>query len=126
MRRCHGAAIILTMMQIECVSQFVHALFQQSLPQQSGIRLKTVKLLAQSKCGDDGARPSNLCLPKYILQDGDIKIDVRDRQEPPVAMLYQRLHPLQQFRRMELLSLRMVRRSRIKLEGQNLALNGQT
>src|SRR5579864_817008 len=47
MRRSHCAAIVLAMMQVQCVPKFMNGLFEQALPQQSIVSLKTIEFLTQ-------------------------------------------------------------------------------
>ena len=68
------------MAQTEGVSEFVDRLFQQALAQQSLIPLQSIEFLPKAVRGYDRAGPAQLGFPKHILEDGDVQINIRDRE----------------------------------------------
>jgi hypothetical protein len=104
------------------MSQFVHALFQQTRAQQGIVAIEAIEFLAQTKRRYDCARPTNLGLPKDVFQDWNIEVDIRHSEKAPVVGPEQSVHVLQDFGRMELLPLGVISGGRIEDERRNLAI----
>ena len=72
------------MAQVQGVTQLVDGFFEETLAEQGIVPLETVKLLAQAVYGNHGARPAHLGFSEYILQDGNIEIEVGNGEQAPV------------------------------------------
>src|SRR4029077_11675334 len=99
----HDAAVVLTVTQAEGVPYFMNGFFNETSAKHGIVTIKPVELLPQPMHGNYGARTAHLGFSKNVFQDGDVKIDIRNREEPPVLRTNERLHALKNFRRVILL-----------------------
>jgi hypothetical protein len=114
------------MVEMEGVTEFVNGFFEQSLAEQGVVEVEAVELLAQTVERNDGAGASQLRFAENVFQDWDVKIDRGDADDPPEFRAHQGLHALQQFRRVILLALNVVRRGGVELDGENLGPHSET
>src|SRR5271165_5216262 len=103
------------------MSQLVHRFDQQAIGQQVEIDRQAVELLPQAMIGNHSSASAQLSLAENEGQDGDIKIEFGDTQQPPRVAVDVSLHAGKDLRGMVLLPLRMQCERGIEPRRKNLS-----
>jgi len=109
------------MVETECVTQFMHAFFQETDAEKILIPIESVKLLAQAVTRYQRAWTSYLRLTENVFQNRNVEINICDREKAPMPGLYESMHALQDLGGMVLLALGMISRSNIEFDRKNFA-----
>ncbi len=114
------------MPESECVSEFVHGLFEGAGEKQVRIGFKSVKFLTKTMQGDERASAVQLSLTENERQDRNKQVVLSDANETQASLSGRERHKvLQNRRRMVLISQRVTGRFGIEADVADVAGDGE-
>ncbi len=117
--------VIFTVRKIERVTKLVDSFLEKTLVLQPGIGRQPIEFLAETVRRDDRASAGQLGFSKNKREYGDIEVQRRYAEEPPLRRCIPLQHGRQDFRGRILLPGEIERKGRFRLRSKNFARDSE-